>query len=141
MDDTISRRMAIDAVEFGITYAKAIDVNTGESKELFKEGNDALKKAVERLKELPSAEPELIRINLNEPIKVKLTDWGKEIYYHQYDRINQIYGREICKPSLPKEDENGYAEFQLWCFMELYGMHIGMTLPNVIEPIEIVYER
>lgn len=55
MDDTISRRMAIDAVEFGITYAKAIDVNTGESKELFKEGNDALKKAVERLKELPSA--------------------------------------------------------------------------------------
>lgn len=48
-------------MEFGITYAKAIDVNTGESKELFKEGNDALKKAVERLKELPSAEPEIIR--------------------------------------------------------------------------------
>ena len=41
MDDTISRRMAIDAVEFGITYAKAIDVNTGESKKLFKESNDA----------------------------------------------------------------------------------------------------
>lgn len=54
--DSISRKDAIDAVEFGITYAKAIDVNTGESKELFKEGNDALKKAVERLKELPSAE-------------------------------------------------------------------------------------
>ena len=58
MNDTISRQEAIDVVEFGITYAKAIDVNTGESKELFKEGNDALKKAVERLKELPSAEPE-----------------------------------------------------------------------------------
>ena len=57
MSDTISRSDAIDAVEFGITYAKAIDVNTGESKELFKEGNDALKKAVERLKDLPSAEP------------------------------------------------------------------------------------
>ena len=56
MSDTISRQEAINAVEFGITYAKAIDVNTGESKELFKEGNDALKKAVERLKELPAAE-------------------------------------------------------------------------------------
>lgn len=56
MDELISRQSAIDAVEFGITYAKAIDVNTGESKELFKEGNDALSKAVERLKELPSAE-------------------------------------------------------------------------------------
>ena len=58
MDDLISRQAAIDTVEFGITYAKAFDVNTGESKEFFKEGNDALKKAVERLKELPSAEPE-----------------------------------------------------------------------------------
>ena len=83
----------------------------------------------------------LIRINLNEPIKVKLTDWGKEIYYHQYDRTNRIAGREICKPKFPKEDENGYTEFQLWCFIELYGEHMGMTLPNVIEPLEIVYER
>ena len=89
--------------------------------------------------EKPSAQPEPIRINLNEPIKVKLTDWGKEIYYHQYDRTNQIAGREICKPNFPKEDENGYTEFQLWCFIELYGEYIGMTLPNVIEPLEIVY--
>lgn len=92
------------------------------------------------VEKLPPAQPEPIRINLNEPIKVKLTDWGKEIYYHQYDRANQIAGREICKPRFPKEDENGYTEFQLWCFMELYGEHIGMTLPNVIEPLEIVYD-
>jgi len=87
------------------------------------------------------AEPEPIRINLNELIKVKLTDWGKEIYYHQYDKTNQFAGREICKPKFPKEDENGYTEFQLWCFMELYGECMGMTLPNVIEPLEIIYER
>ena len=86
-------------------------------------------------------EPEPIRINLNEPIKVKLTDWGKEIYYHQYDKTKQIAGREICKPKFPKEDENGYTEFQLWRFIELYGMHMGMPLRNVIEPLEIVYER
>ncbi len=90
---------------------------------------------------LPSAQTEPICINLNEPIKVKLTDWGKEIYYHKHDMVNQIAGREICKPSFPKEDENGYTEFQLWCFIELYGTHMGMTLPNVIEPLEIVYER
>lgn len=96
--------------------------------------------AIDKIKALPPAQPEPIRINLNEPIKVKLTDWGKEIYYHQYDRANQIAGREICKPRFPKEDENGYTEFQLWCFMELYGEHIGMTLPNVIEPLEIVYD-
>lgn len=90
---------------------------------------------------LPSAQPEPIRINLNETIKVKLTDWGKEIYYHQYDRINQIAGSDICKPKFPKEDENGYTEFQLWRFMELYGEHMGMNKPNVIKPLESVYER
>ena len=91
--------------------------------------------------EKPSAQPEPVRINLNESIKVKLTDWGREIYYHQYDSINRAAGREICKPKFPKEDENGYTEFQLWCFIELYGMHMGMTLPNVIDPLEIVYEK
>ena len=93
------------------------------------------------IKDMPTAQPEPVRINLNELIKVKLTDWGKEIYYHQYDRINQIVGREICKPKFPKEDENGYTEFQLWCFIELYGEYMGITMPNVIEPLEIVYER
>jgi len=129
MDDLISRQAAIKAIEdlqdcyngFSDTYDKACIIGA--------------------LEEVPSAQPEPIRINLNKPIKVKLTDWGKEIYYHQYDRINQIAGREICKPSFPKEDENGYTEFQLWCFVELYGEHMGMTLPNVIEPLEIVYER
>lgn len=98
---------------------------------------EAIDMAIEALK----AEPELIRINLNELIKVKLTDWGKEIYYHQYDKTNQFAGREICKPKFPKEDENGYTEFQLWDFMELYGKYMGMISPNVIEPLEIVYDR
>ena len=101
--------------------------------------DDSKDTVVRVIEQLPSAHPEPIRINLNEPVKVKLTDWGKEIYYHQYDRINQIAGREICKPKFPKEDENGYTEFQLWCFIELYGEHIGMALQNVIEPLEIIY--
>ena len=81
-----------------------------------------------------------MHLNLNEPIKVKLTDWGKEIFYHQYDNLNAACGREICKPRYPKVDKDGYTMFQLWCFMELYGPHMGMTLPNVIEPLEIVFE-
>ena len=82
-----------------------------------------------------------IRINLNEPVKVKLTDFGKEIYYHQYDELNKTYGREMLKPSFPSEDEDGYTRFQLWKFIQLYGEHIGMGAPNVIEPLEIVYKE
>ena len=82
-----------------------------------------------------------MRLNLNDNIKVKLTEHGKDIYYHKYDRTNAFLGRELCKPSYPKVDEDGYTTFQLWCFMELYGVHIGMTLPNVIEPLDIVFDE
>ena len=82
-----------------------------------------------------------MKINLNEWVKVKLTDLGKEIFYHQYDGVNKAVGREVCKPFYPKEDENGYTKFQLWHFIQLYGEHIGMAYPNVIDPLEIVYEN
>lgn len=132
MDDTISRRAAIKVLHDEIIKRRIYgDVNDGMLDEFDTESI---------LRALPSAQPEPIRINLNEPIKVKLTDWGKEIFYHQYDRVNKSVGREVCKPKYPTEDENGYTEFQLWCFMELYGEYMGMTLPNVVERFEIVYE-
>lgn len=79
---------------------------------------------------------ELIRVNLNDKIMVKLTDLGKEIYYHQFD--DAINAGAKIKPHFPKEDANGYTQFQLWDFIHLYGQHIGMARPNVIEPIDIV---
>lgn len=56
MSDLIDKNAAIDAVAFGITYAKAFDKETGEVKELFAQGNYELRKAVDRIKELPSAD-------------------------------------------------------------------------------------
>ena len=84
-----------------------------------------------------------MKINLNDYIKVKLTDLGKDIYYHRYDEFSKLYGiyrREVLKPSFPKEDENGYASFPLWEFISIYGQYIGMGKPNVIDPIEIIDE-
>ena len=81
-----------------------------------------------------------IRLNLNEVIKVRLTDLGRDIFYHQYDKINQRCGKIICNPVLPDEDKEGYVTFQLWHFMSIYGDYIGMGKPNVIDPIEIIYE-
>lgn len=74
-------------------------------------------------------------INLNDWVKVKLTDHGKDIYYHQYDELNeksvQLHGRNVIEPSMPKVDADGYTTFQLWCLIELYGphMHMGRPLP------------
>lgn len=81
-----------------------------------------------------------VKINLNEIIKVKLTDLGKDIYYHQFDELNRRHGKVVIEPFFPKEDVEGYTEFQLWDFMEIYGKHIGMAQPNVIKPLEIIYE-
>ena len=58
MGRLISQQAAIEAVEFGITYAKAIDTKTGEVRELFKQSNEELRKAVERIKALPPAQPD-----------------------------------------------------------------------------------
>ena len=89
--------------------------------------------------ELKTTKDNIQKINLNETIKVKLTPLGAEIYYKQFDELNKQRGREICKPQMPRIDKDGYTEFQLWYFIELYGQHIGMCKPNVIEPLDIVY--
>ena len=89
--------------------------------------------------ELKNTKDNIQKINLNETIKVKLTPLGVEIYYKQFDELNKQYERQICKPQMPQIDKDGYTEFQLWHFIELYGQHIGMCKPNVIEPLDIVY--
>ena len=78
------------------------------------------------------------KLNLNHHIKVKLTDLGKDIYYHQYDGLIEIMaarGVRTITPSYPTVDKDGYSTMQLWCFIELYGPHIGMCKPNVIEDL------
>ena len=70
-----------------------------------KDENDELK---QRIAELESKETEKpTKINLNETIKVKLTPYGAEIYYKQFDELNKQYGREICKPQMLQIDKDG----------------------------------
>lgn len=79
-------------------------------------------------------------INLNDFVKVKLTDYGKEIYYHRYDDLNEWrrkYGLIRLEPHFPEVDEEGKSKFQLWDFMKIYGNYIGMARPNVIEPLDL----
>ena len=73
--------------------------------------------------------PKTVTINLNDIVKVKLTDAGKDIFYHQYDDLNNVIRLRGGKPlvaRMPKVDADGYTEFQLHVLMELYGPHIAM---------------
>lgn len=59
-------------------------------------------------------------VNLNEYIKVKLTDKGKEIYKNYYHDIDDEY-----VPTLDV-DKEGFCKFQLWEFMQIFGEHFRM---------------
>ena len=58
MKDPIERQDAINAIEFGITYARRINIETGEITDPFAAINKELMEAVQRVKALPSAQPE-----------------------------------------------------------------------------------
>lgn len=72
-------------------------------------------------------------LNLNDIIKVKLTDAGKDIFYHRFDGFNAICKREMIKPRYPDVDEDGFTKFQLWHFMDIYGQHMSLIGPTLIE--------
>ena len=81
-------------------------------------------------------------ISLHDKVKVKLTDHGKEIYYHQYDELNDSFGRIVHEPSFPNVDDEGKSTFELWEFMYIYGEHLNATFSEIIqkkiiEPFEI----
>lgn len=80
------------------------------------------------------------KLNLNSMIKVKLTDYGKGIFYHQYDELNKYLikcGGSPIGPRIPDVDSEGYSQFQLWDFMYVYGKHMMMGAPNVIDLLSI----
>lgn len=70
------------------------------------------------------------KINWNDIVMVKLTDLGRDIYFHQYDDLI-AHGLKIS-PSYPDQDIHGFSKFQLWYFMQIYGKYIGMMLPNIV---------
>lgn len=73
------------------------------------------------------------KLNWNTKVKVKLTDYGKDIYFHQYDCLIEK-GLKFAREYPPVDDE-GFTKFQLWSFMSIYGSHIGIGLPKIVEDL------
>ncbi len=82
-----------------------------------------------------------VKINLNDKIKVKLTEYGQQIYYQKLEDLNKTAGRKIVKPSFREKDADGYSEFQMHDFMNIYGEYMHCCAPNVIDPIKIICEN
>lgn len=73
------------------------------------------------------------KLNWNAIIKVKLTPYGKNIFYHRLDRLIEK-GIDL-KREWPPVDKDGFSEFQLWSFIHTYGPYIHMGTNDVVEEI------
>lgn len=68
-------------------------------------------------------------LNINHHIKVKLTNDGKKIYINYFDKFSTLYGKDILKV-----DEDGFTEFQLWDFINMFGKYFyNGSLYQIIE--------
>lgn len=106
MDDLISRKAAIDTLDFcKEVLNRALDMGVvGNEREKFEWGIDLIETYIFDMKKLPSAQPEIIRC--------------KECRFFEYNKTYVIQGipvlgHEVCSAwgDGCKTDENGY------CFM------------------------
>ena len=75
-----------------------------------------------------------IPFNINEKIRLKLNDKGREIHRQHYEAISKRLSIEYTGPEV---DADGWSEMQLWEVMELFGPHIHM---GCVVPFEATVE-
>ena len=82
-----------------------------------------------------------MKINLNDMIKVKLTEFGKQVHTQRYASINLQIGRILfsMEEAMPKIDSEGYTQYQLWDFMNIFGPYMQLGTPEVIAPLDIEF--
>ena len=86
----------------------------------------------------------MLKINLNETVKVKLNEIGLAIYADRAKETNKKFEENNIKhrcPIYPKRDDEGYVEFQLWDLMNLYGKYLELTLIPPFEDNVIYFEK
>lgn len=84
------------------------------------------------------------KLNMNSTIKVKLTPFGADIFYHQFDELNKKVlnsGGSPIRPRMPEIDNKGFSKFQLHHFINLYGDYMTVGQKNVVEDISIYIDE
>lgn len=65
-----------------------------------------------------------MNFNINYSVKVKLTNFGKKIWFHKDDDFREKLEAMGLFPELPKVDDNGYSEIPLWELMKVFGSYM-----------------
>ena len=81
--------------------------------------------------------------NINDRIKVKLTEHGRSILDKDVENtlstptIKTLISDKTYYPY--HMDKDGYTEFTLWAFMRIFGSHFWNGCPQIIENNEIIF--
>lgn len=79
-------------------------------------------------------------VNINDKIKVKLTEHGRSILEKDVtDALSRLKGFNSSDYSPYHTDDEGYTEFQLWNFMRIFGPYFWNGCPQIIEHNEIIF--
>lgn len=85
-----------------------------------------------------------VKINLNDMVKFKLTDKGKQVWHERFEKVRMRLAAKGIFPTIwdsdPKVDEDGYTTCQLHDFMGTFGKHMTVGVPNIIDPIDLIFE-
>jgi hypothetical protein len=75
-----------------------------------------------------------MEFNINEYVKVKLTDYGRKVHKEDHDAFwNEVVIKNRPAYKAPIEDENGWSKWQLWALMEAFGCHTGLGIEPCFE--------
>ena len=80
-----------------------------------------------------------MRFNINNYIKVRLTDSGREIHKQRHAALFTGYPAQKYPYQPPKEDADGWSRWQAWDFMATFGPYMGNGL-DVPAETEIIIE-
>jgi hypothetical protein len=86
-----------------------------------------------------------VKFNINDTVRVRLTDYGRAALREDWESTTDIYYASPASRAFrgeyqpPKEDEQGWSEWQLWRLMQVFGDHVNLGFPLCFETeIEIV---
>lgn len=77
------------------------------------------------------SEPQYMPFNANHHVRVKLTDYGRQVYR---EIMAKRWGARSAEHlATPAEDADGWSQWQLWDLMNTYGPFVGHGLRNVFD--------
>ncbi len=77
-----------------------------------------------------------MEFNINDKVRVKLTDHGRKILKSDHDKFWKSIGKEMVYTP-PEEDSEGWSTCQLWILMQKFGSHMYL---GGISPFETTIE-